>query len=183
MGDLVTGEQFAGWELVSLLGTGYTADVWLCRNKLGKRRAVKVFRSEFVKDHGEAELRRQFRAQLGLGQHDCPFLVRFYADESGNDQRFDGRLFLMMDYVEGSRLDVAVHRGAIPPARIRPLVAQIAQAAKYLEDKSIYHRDIKPENIIVSLDHSRATLLRFGCGAARRSEQHAVKRTSLPGDR
>jgi serine/threonine protein kinase len=50
----------------------------------------------------------------------------------------------------------------VPRDRIRPLIAQLAAAAKFLDDLGLAHLDIKPSNIAVSRDFQKLTLLDLG---------------------
>jgi serine/threonine protein kinase len=50
----------------------------------------------------------------------------------------------------------------IPSSVIRPIISQIASAAKFLEESSFAHRDIKPENIGIAPDMKSAKLFDFG---------------------
>ena len=50
----------------------------------------------------------------------------------------------------------------VPRDKIRPLVGQLAQAARFLQDLELAHRDIKPSNIAVSDDFQHLTLLDLG---------------------
>ncbi len=66
-----------------------------------------------------------------------------------------------MEFIEAPDLASVIER--VPRDRIRPIIAQVADAARYLlEERDIVHRDIKPDNIAVSNDFSKATLLDLG---------------------
>jgi eukaryotic-like serine/threonine-protein kinase len=51
---------------------------------------------------------------------------------------------------------------AVPRDKIRPLIAQLARAAKFLHEQELAHRDIKPSNIAVSEDFQHLTVLDLG---------------------
>ena len=69
--------------------------------------------------------------------------------------------FIVMPVLQAPTLDAVI--ATLSRERIRPLIAQIASAAQYLESLDIYHRDIKPPNIaVVGENHERAILLDLG---------------------
>jgi serine/threonine protein kinase len=65
-----------------------------------------------------------------------------------------------MEYFAGWNLEECLQ--LIPPEEVRSLIAQVAAAAKFLEDCSFAHRDIKPANIGISPDRKQAKLLDLG---------------------
>jgi len=64
-----------------------------------------------------------------------------------------------MEFILGRTLKEIVPK--IPLSSVRPILRQIAQAARFLEELGHCHRDIKPENIIV-YGNDEAKLLDFG---------------------
>jgi eukaryotic-like serine/threonine-protein kinase len=81
------------------------------------------------------------------------------------------RLFIVMDYYEGSTLkDVLTRRpGGLPPTEAIDIVAQATRGVQAAHDSGIIHRDIKPSNIIITRD-GRVKILDFGLA---RSIEHS----------
>jgi serine/threonine-protein kinase len=63
----------------------------------------------------------------------------------------DGRLFLVMEYVEGTTLrHVLADEGKLAPPRALSILQQIGEALSTAHARDVIHRDLKPENVIVS---------------------------------
>ena len=86
--------------------------------------------------------------------------ARFFARIFGLD-RFQGRPFLVMEYITGMNLRQYASVRPLGPRRIARLVAQVARAVAFAHDRAVYHYDIKPENILVDRS-GRAKLIDFG---------------------
>jgi serine/threonine-protein kinase len=75
-----------------------------------------------------------------------------------------GPIYIVQRYVEGPTLRELYEKGT-EPAHLLELLAQIADALRYLHGKQIVHRDLKPENVIVARaedGNERAVLIDLG---------------------
>lgn len=61
----------------------------------------------------------------------------------------DGRIFLVLEYVEGRSLDVLIQEGPVALDRCLRIGLQIASALRAAHEQGIIHRDLKPENILL----------------------------------
>lgn len=75
-----------------------------------------------------------------------------------------GDLYLVMEYVEGERLDRYCDRHKLNIERRLRLFLQVTDAVDYAHRNLIVHRDLKPNNILVTAD-GNAKLLDFGTAA------------------
>jgi eukaryotic-like serine/threonine-protein kinase len=150
------GREIGGWQLFELLGEGNSAAVF-SGSRGSDVAAVKVFKKSLVEEFGKAEQLQRIERELTLRGHDHPNLIKIL---DGGECQVTGFLYVVMELVEAPNLASVI--GAIPRERIRSIVAQVADAAHYLESKGIVHRDIKPDNIAISKDFSKATLLDLG---------------------
>jgi eukaryotic-like serine/threonine-protein kinase len=152
------GKQVGGWTICPRLGNGASAVVFAAERD-GRVAAVKVFDRELIERVGEeAQLARiKMEVKLVGQQHD--HLVRIFG---GGKCPETGHLYVVMERLDLNALSTRIAN--FPPDRIRPIIAQIADAARYLEtiEAGLVHRDIKPDNIVITDDLTRAVLLDFG---------------------
>lgn len=127
-----------------LLGRGAMADVYLCRAPDGEAVAVKWLSTT------HPPLVRRFEREIAvLGRLDHPSLVRF-VDHGAHE----GRLFLVMEYVEGLDLRLYAKRLRTRPpveryARARIIGRALAEALEHVHAAELVHRDLKPSNVLV----------------------------------
>lgn len=148
------GQTIGPWHLQERIGEGASAVVY--RSQRGDQSvAVKVFRPEVINGFGQSQHIHRIERQRELIGVDHPYLIKIIDGEKCPQT---GLWYLVMEYLDHEPLDK--HR--IPRNRIRPLLAQVAEAARFLDGRRIAHRDIKPSNIVVSPDFRKATLLDLG---------------------
>lgn len=147
-----------GWSLGDLLGQGGSAAVFNVTTENGEA-ALKVFFSRFIEGREGAVTRKRLEiVKERLTSHSCPTLVKIHAIDE-----FDAAPFMVMEKVAGSMLTDVLR--LVPASAVEGIVRQIAEAAKYLEDRGVTHRDIKSDNIMV--DTSFATAILVDVGVAR----------------
>src|SRR3954452_16397898 len=143
--------QLGHWTIEHKIGEGNTAAVFHA-TRAGQVAELKVYKPEFSQDEDENE---RFKRQLELKVHGHPHLVNIL--DGGLDR---GCLYLVMKEVKGDSLNHLI--GTLHVYRIQAILAQIASAAQFLEERGIVHRDIKPSNIIVDFAWRSATLVDLG---------------------
>jgi len=153
--SLVENEAGGRYRLVRLLGRGGMGAVYLAQRSNGQIEqavAIKFLRysadTPSLKDRFLRE--RQILASL---QH--PGIVRLL--DAGHTN--EGQLFLVMDYVDGTPIDVYCEKLAVR-AKLE-LFLQVCEAVAYAHRNLIIHRDLKPSNILVD-ESGCAKLLDFG---------------------
>jgi serine/threonine protein kinase len=137
------------------LGKGGSATVFKAV-KDGKEYALKIFDKNALEEFGAGETTRIAR-QLDLRDHHIENLIKIF--DGGYDEEKQTH-FLVMEYLSWPSLENSIER--LPNEAIPNLMAQLAKAAKELEELSIVHRDIKPANIHVSPDFKSLKLLDLG---------------------
>lgn len=146
------------YRLLQRLGSGGMADVFLAEQlSLGRKVALKVLRRSLA---NSADMAARFKREaLILSTVDHPGVVRVLDFDSGPDGNV-----LVLEYVEGPRLDVALKDQSFSPARSRALLQQLAEGLAAIHARGIVHRDFKPENIVLSQGPNGevARLLDFG---------------------
>ncbi|MDX1548204.1 MAG: serine/threonine-protein kinase, partial [Rhodothermales bacterium] len=93
------------------------------------------------------EILRRFRHERQiLASLDHPNVARLLDGGAADD----GRPYLVMEYVEGTRIDHFCDARALPiPARLRLFLAA-GEAVQYAHQNLVVHRDLKPSNILVT---------------------------------
>lgn len=163
MAELISGQVVDGrYTLVSRIGSGGMADVWLAQDAhLGRQVALKVLHRRFAQD-GEfvTRFRREAEAAAGL-QH--PNVVSIY-DRGQVEDTF----YIAMEYVRGRTLAEAI-RGGLTPQQAVAVVRDVLEAARFAHQHGIIHRDFKPQNVILD-GQGRAKVTDFGIAQAGVSE-------------
>ncbi|MEV0371701.1 serine/threonine-protein kinase [Streptomyces sp. NPDC050636] len=134
------------YRLTTPLGSGGMGQVWQARDEaLGRAVAVKVVHRPADTTTRE-RLVCEARAAARLSH---PGIVAVF----DVDEATDGRLFLVMELVEGRSLaQILREAGRLPPERVAMIGAQAAHALAAAHGCGVIHRDIKPANLLISHD-------------------------------
>ena len=140
-----SGRVLGGYRLISRLGSGGMADVYVAEQaSLHRRVAVKVLRPTTLA-HPEAVDRftQEARAAAALVHgnivqiHEVGFI--------------DGVHFLVEEFVAGPSLRAWLkERGPLSPAAVLSVLVQVSAALDQAAAGGVVHRDIKPENLLVT---------------------------------
>jgi ABC-type branched-subunit amino acid transport system substrate-binding protein/predicted Ser/Thr protein kinase len=150
------GTTFSNYQVESLLGRGGMGMVYLAHDlSLERPVAVKLIAPELAQDE---EFRARFLREPKLAASlDHPNVIPIY--EAGEH---DGRLYLVMRYVEGSDLRTLLDReGKLSPERTLAILGQVADALDAAHRRALVHRDVKPANVLLDED-DHAYLTDFG---------------------
>src|SRR3954463_6587433 len=132
-------------------GGGGMGEVWRARHRLLIRpAAIKLIRQQPLGAiAGDPELlimrfEREARATAALTS---PHTVQLY--DFGVTE--DGRLYYVMELLDGLDLDTLVRQhGPVPAERVVHLLRQVCAALQDAHGNGLVHRDIKPANLVVS---------------------------------
>jgi len=153
----LVGTSFLNWDVKQSIGAGVDGIVYLVE-KENSQRALKLFFPEVIAKNGlEEQLERLELQRTLIGKKQHRNLVEIF---EGGYLEEHKTIYIFMEYVAGKSLDLLV--GKIPVHSIFPLISQLADAAKFLEEQALFHRDIKPANIVVSDDFTSLCLLDLG---------------------
>ena len=151
------GQAVGVYTLVRPLGAGGMGTVWLARRSDGRFEgnvAVKLVNLA-VFDGLAVERFRREGTLLARLSHPC--IARLL--DAGVTEA--GQPFLVLEYVEGTRLDrYAAERELGVKARLE-LFLQVTDAVAHAHANLVVHRDLKPSNVLVDTD-GRVKLLDFG---------------------
>lgn len=160
--DLWTNQVLQGrYKIEGLLGRGGMSAVYLARDlQLAGRKVVVKFLHSWARQ--QAWMEKKFRQEMdALARIDHPAVVGVL--DIGETP--DGLLYLVIEYINGITLRVAIQHGPLPLARAARILLEAGKAVSAAHANGILHRDIKPENIM--LEHpdtpdERVRLIDFG---------------------
>src|SRR5688572_15137302 len=158
----VAGARVGAYTLLSPIGQGGMGTVWLAERSDGRfdrRVAIKFLNQSLV--GGADRFRREGRMLARLEHRHIAQLLDAGVSEGGVAPA--GQPFLVLEYVEGKRLDHFARDERLDiPARLN-LFVQVADAVAHAHANLVVHRDLKPSNILVNAA-GQVKLLDFGIG-------------------
>ena len=133
------------YQMEALLGKGGMGAVYRARHiLLGDRVAIKVLPPEV---RTNAEWLRRFRREgQAARRFRHPNSVTVYDLRTAAD----GTIYMVMEYVEGHTLDLAIKtRGRFSAAEALDILTPIMSVLDTAHTMGVVHRDLKPENIMI----------------------------------
>ena len=153
------GQTFDHYTVLSLLGAGGMGEVYRARDsRLGRDVAIKtipglVMAAPDVRSRFETEA----RAVASLSHPN----VRALHDVG----EVDGRLYAVLELLEGETLRGRLERGPLPLRKAVDIGTAIAEGLGAAHSKGIVHRDLKPENVFITTG-GQVKILDFGIAKA-----------------
>ncbi len=159
------GQQLGNYRLLSLLGKGGFADVYLGEHVyLKTQAAIKLLQMKVV---AADDLDTFLKEAQTIARLVHPHIVRVL--EFGLDGQTP---FLVMDYAPSGTLRQRHPRGTLLPLpTVVSYVKQATAALQYAHDKKFIHRDIKPENMLVG-ERDAVLLSDFGIALIAQSSRY-----------
>ena len=151
------GTRIGAYTIERLLGRGGMGEVWLARRSDGRFEgecAIKFLDSAVAQEKLAERFRREGRLLARLAHPNIARLLDAGATA-------DGKQFLVLEYVDGERIDryCELH-GLDVDARIR-LFMDAVLAVAHAHSNLVVHRDLKPSNVLVTRGGA-VKLLDFG---------------------
>ncbi len=145
-GDLSGTLLMERYRLVRRLGGGGMGDVYLGEHAIiGKKVAVKIMHPQYSEDREVVDrFLQEARSASRIGHANI-------VDIADYGQTEDGRVFLVMEYLEGMELgDVLFREGRLGWQRACRIAIQVCNALQAAHEKNVIHRDLKPGNIFLT---------------------------------
>lgn len=164
-GAAAGGRRFGAWETVRLLGRGGMGEVWLAERADGQHEqqaALKILSPYLASPDSLKRFRRE-RQLLARLEH--PSIARLLDGGLGPQ----GEPFLVMEYVEGVRLDHYCEANQLSVRGRLELMIKVCAAVNSAHQYLVVHRDLKPGNILVTAE-GEPKLLDFGIAKVLDSE-------------
>ncbi len=164
-GSSLIGTVVGNYKIIELLGYGGLGSVFLAERADGEfehQVALKVLRRgmDTPKNISRFQLEREILAELSH-----PNIAQLY-DGGVTD---DGLPYLIMEYIDGTPIDVYCDQQQLSIAERLSLFEDICDSVQYAHNNLIIHRDLKPSNIMVT-EGGDVKILDFGISKLIRDE-------------
>jgi len=170
---LEEGARAGDYEIEQLVGAGAMGEVYAARHPLiGKRAAVKVIKRHLATSPEAVErFLREARAVNQVGHANV-------VDVFAVGRLDDGRLYLVMDLLEGESLAARLRRGpprGLPIGEALRILEAVAEALDAAHARGVVHRDLKPDNVFLA--EGRVFVLDFGIAKLLQTDDAAAPGT------
>jgi serine/threonine protein kinase/Tol biopolymer transport system component len=155
MTDGFIGAVINGYEVLSLIGVGGMARVYMARQQsMNRQVALKVLPQQFASD--DTYLQRFNREVKIVSQLEHAHIVPVY-----DYGEHEGQPYIVMRYMPSGSVDDLLNNGPLELKTIGSVLSQIAPALDYAHSKGVLHRDLKPSNVLLD-ETGSAFLSDFG---------------------
>ena len=173
-GENLVGQTIGVYRIERRIGAGGMGEVYRVRDeKLQRVVALKLLPRHFAADPERLD-RFRVEAQTASALNHPNILVVHDLDQ------YDGRPFIVTEYVDGVTLRERLTSGAVPMGELLDIAVQVASALAAAHERGVLHRDIKPENVMVRLD-GYVKVLDFGLAKLARADEDASRRQTRTG--
>ncbi len=172
--DLTPGTVISHYRILGEAGRGAMGIVYKAEDTtLGRMVALKFLPDELATHQPALERLRREARMIGALNH--PGICTVY--ELGEAS---GRVFLVMEFLEGESLRNRMVRGPLAKEEIFDIATQAAKALEAAHGQGMVHRDIKPDNLFLT-PQGVVKLLDFGLAKLVEDESGAAEQTSITG--
>lgn len=143
------------------IADGGMAAVWRAHDEvLARTVAIKILHEDLSRHQA---IRERFRREaIAAAKLVHPGIVSLF--DTGID---DGRVYLVIEYIEGQTLASVIAAEVLDPGEVARIGGRIAAALSHAHGRGIIHRDIKPANVLLA-DDGAVKVTDFGIAKAAR---------------
>ncbi len=139
---------------------------------LDRKVALKFLPDAFT---GDPERMARFEREAKvLASLNHPNIAAIYGLEQA-----EGKLFIVMELVEGETLAQRISKGSLPVDEALAICRQIAEGLEAAHEKGVIHRDLKPANVMIT-EGDKVKILDFGLAKALAGETQHVEASQSP---
>ncbi len=173
-GSGLIGRELGDFVLLEVIGRGGFGEVYRARQlSLNREAAVKV---GLIATQQSDRFREAFLREAHLASRlDHPFAAHIYA--FGHEP--DGLLWIAMELVRGTPLDVFLERERMPVTQFAPLLERLCEVVQCAHEQGVIHRDIKASNVMVLARAGRLLPKLLDLGIAKLSSEAAASASAL----
>ena len=139
-----TSPEYIGfYKIISRLGSGGSAVVYLVEDDDGKKLALKLLRGSAI----DSDYRQRFNSESYiLSNLDHPNIAKLV----DSDLTSDGTPYVVMEYIDGIPIDTWCRQQQSSVQDILKLFRRVCEAVHYAHQNLLVHRDIKPEHVLIT---------------------------------
>jgi eukaryotic-like serine/threonine-protein kinase len=145
------------WGIPNFIDAGASGAVFALEHPKFGKVALKVYDPAFFSGDNAVIEKARVELQVKMADLDHKNLIKVI---EANEIPESGTWYVLMEFCAWPSLDKKI--GDFPNDQVQPIISQIADALKYLQQNELIHRDIKPANILISEDYSEAKVVDFG---------------------
>ena len=160
MAELTTGSSINGYQVIRSLNSGGMGTIYLAHNSSDKQVILKFPHIDII---GDPALYNRYLRELEIGRTLRHPFIQHLLDAG----EYDGRPYMVMEYVEGETLRAYLGSHApLPVDEATHLLDELCQGVAYCHEQGVFHRDLKPENILITPPQD-VTIIDFGIALLR----------------
>ncbi len=171
--ELEKDSEVGAYRVIRKLGSGGMGIVYLASrigDEFEHEVALKVLQATLPAGQTSDEAEQRFLQEMGiLAKLKHPNIAQLHS--GGRTE--DGRLYYLMEYIEGKRIDAYCRDEKLSLEDRLRLFQKVCDAVQYAHTKLVIHRDLKPSNVLVTTD-GEPKLLDFGVAKLLAEEGAAV---------
>lgn len=138
------GQTIGKYKIEKLLGAGGMGEVYLALDTMLNRLVALKFLPRELESR-ERIVKRFLREAQATARLSHPNIATLY-----NVEQYEGRYFILMEYVDGEPLSRLLRRERLSIKNVLKYSMQIAEALGEAHEHGVLHRDVKPGNVLIN---------------------------------